>query len=298
MKIHQLRVLVACAEHSSLRAAADSLALSHPAVTKTIRELENQIGVPLLVRSSRGIELTQYGQALLPRARQILEDMRRANDEIQQLKSGATGKVSIGFTASIALAVIPKALQLFREKMPLVEIELIELPLEYVSAHLLDGSLDFFVTNMHCEIDPECEQILLRQGSLFAAVKKGHPSAQCNSLRQLLGYEWLIPKPNVSQQRFGALFTNYGIAIPERIIAVNSPILAMALLAESNVIGLFTLPYVMHPIIAERIDVLELDEPLFEVSVSILTRRGVQQTPASQLFLNIVREVIETLQWA
>ena len=72
MKLHQLRALVACADHLSLRAAADALALSHPAVTKTVRELEVSLGVPLVVRSAQGVTLTAHGETLCVRARQAI----------------------------------------------------------------------------------------------------------------------------------------------------------------------------------------------------------------------------------
>jgi DNA-binding transcriptional LysR family regulator len=86
MKIQQLRVLVACAEAGTLRGAAETLSLTHPAVTKTLRELESEMNVPLVVRSSRGIELTRFGEALYRSSHQKLEDVPRATEKQRQLQ--------------------------------------------------------------------------------------------------------------------------------------------------------------------------------------------------------------------
>ncbi|MBY4749693.1 LysR family transcriptional regulator, partial [Burkholderia cepacia] len=81
MKHHQLRALAAIAEHGSLRAAARAIHLSQPALTKAIRELELDLGVPLVTRNARGAQLTRFGQAVYARARLILAEMQHARDD-------------------------------------------------------------------------------------------------------------------------------------------------------------------------------------------------------------------------
>lgn len=298
MKLHQLRVLVACAEAGSLRAAADTLALSHSAVTKTLRELEEEMKVPLVIRSTSGVELTRFGRALYQRSHQILEDTRRAREEIEQLQGGRSGKVSLGVSGSIALSVMPRALKVFRECMPDVEIEVVELPLKYLATNVLDGSLDFFVTHSPQEIDPECEQHLLRKGKLFATVRRGHPARNCRSLRQLVEYEWVYPRQTVDKREFTNVFINHNIEPPHRIVSCQSSLLALGLLVETDVIGLFPLPYISHPVTLDRLDVLAIEEELPDVTASIITRRGIHLTPAAAECRNVVRSVIESLPWA
>ena len=95
MKPNQLLAFVAVAEQMSIRGAARVLGISQPAVTKIVRELERVVGAPLVARSVKGVELTAYGEAFAPRARLLLADMRRARDEIAQIRDGATGKISV-----------------------------------------------------------------------------------------------------------------------------------------------------------------------------------------------------------
>ncbi|MFL9949483.1 LysR substrate-binding domain-containing protein [Paraburkholderia agricolaris] len=297
MKLHQLRALVACSEHRSLRETADSLSLSHPAITKSIRDLEDELGVPLIVKSPRGIELTRYGSVLCERSRQIMEDMRRASEEIEQLKGGGAGRVSIGVTATMALCVMPAVLSVLRESMPDVEVEVLELPLNGYSHRLLDGTLDFFVTHSPREIDPDCECIEIGEGHLFATVRRGHLASHIRSLVELVEFEWLFPVQIVGRPHFSAVFTDLGIPAPKKVIASQSSLLALGLVTQTDVIGLFSLPYATHPLIRDRVDVLHLDDPLPDVRTGIVRRSGVRLTPAAQHCLEAVQNVIKGLDW-
>ena len=116
MKLQQLQAFVAAAHHRSLRAAARELGVTQPAVTHTIRELESALNAELMVRSVRGIELTACGLALLPRAEQLLGDMRRTVEAVEQVKGELAGKVSVGTMPSIALTALPHAVSSFRRE--------------------------------------------------------------------------------------------------------------------------------------------------------------------------------------
>jgi DNA-binding transcriptional LysR family regulator len=89
MKLHHLRDIVAIAERGSLRAAARHLSVAQPALTRSVRELERELGVALFERRTRGMILTPMGNAFMRRARSILGEMRRARDEVEQLHGGA-----------------------------------------------------------------------------------------------------------------------------------------------------------------------------------------------------------------
>ena len=77
MKLHQLRAMLAISESGSIQEASRLLHISQPALSKGIKELEAELGVPLLIRSNRGITVTEYGERLVRRARLILEEVRR-----------------------------------------------------------------------------------------------------------------------------------------------------------------------------------------------------------------------------
>ena len=98
MKDHQLKALVQVAESGSIRAAARNMNLSQSALTKALRELEEDVGAELLLRSYKGIEFTQAGGTLLHRARLALSILDKAKEEIAQLRGSGEVKLAIAVT--------------------------------------------------------------------------------------------------------------------------------------------------------------------------------------------------------
>ena len=91
MKLHQLQALVSIADNGSIRAAARKLGVSQTAAAKAVRELESELQLPLLNRNASGVGLTRYGRSLLTHARQMLEQMGRAQQELAHLRGETVG---------------------------------------------------------------------------------------------------------------------------------------------------------------------------------------------------------------
>ena len=145
MKLNQLRDVVAIAERGSLRAAARHLTLAQPALTRSVHELERELGVPLFERRARGMILTPMGEAFVRRASAVLSEVRRARDEVEQLHGGTRGRVVAGLSLAAHIALLPPALKPFRARYPQVQLHLIEGLYPALEAGLKDGSVDFYV---------------------------------------------------------------------------------------------------------------------------------------------------------
>ena len=89
-----MRDVVAISERGSLRAASRHLQLAQPALTRSVQELERELGVPLFERRARGMILTPMGEAFVRRASAVLSEVRRARDEVEQLHGGTRGRVA------------------------------------------------------------------------------------------------------------------------------------------------------------------------------------------------------------
>jgi len=85
IKLHQLTILLEVAAQGSFGKAAKSLGLTQPAISKTISDIEEEIGLPILLRHSRGIELNDYGQVLIRHAKDIDQSLHHAREEIDHL---------------------------------------------------------------------------------------------------------------------------------------------------------------------------------------------------------------------
>ena len=118
MKFNALRDFLAVAERGSLRAAARQLGSAQAALSHSIQELENELGVVLFERGSQGVTLTPMGQVFLRRATAVFEELRRAREELEQLRGGAHGSLAIAMSSVPHLALYPGALRPFRQRYP------------------------------------------------------------------------------------------------------------------------------------------------------------------------------------
>lgn len=121
--LRQLRIFAAAARHQSFGKAAEELHLTPPAVSMQIRDLEEQVGLPLFDRSGRQVALTVTGEYLLVYVRKILATLKDAEDAIARFRGLETGRVSIGMV-STAKYFVPRLLAQFRQEHPAIEVKL------------------------------------------------------------------------------------------------------------------------------------------------------------------------------
>ena len=127
MEMRHLRYFVAVAEELHFGHAAVRLHMAQPPLSLQIRQLEEELGVPLLRRTKRKVELTDGGAAFLPEARRILVAVEGAKEAARRAHRGESGRLVIGFVTSAAAEVLPTVLRAHRERYPAVEMTLREL---------------------------------------------------------------------------------------------------------------------------------------------------------------------------
>ena len=176
MKNQQLKALVQVAESGSIRAAARVMNLCQSALTKSLRELEEEVGAELLLRSYKGIEFTDAGHILLTRARLALSLLDKAQEEIALQQGGAGVRVSIAVTPLVGIRVLPQVLLKFERIHTAPRINLSEGFLTTLIPQLIDGRLDFAVAladlTEGTEVTFNNQSVTLRQ-----AVGRGHKFA-------------------------------------------------------------------------------------------------------------------------
>lgn len=284
MKPNQLQAFVMVAEQSSIRAAARELGISQPAVTKIIRELERAVGAPLVERSVKGIKLTAFGEAFAPRAQQLLADMDRAREEIAQIRNGASGKVSVAVSTAAALTVTPPAFKEFHARLPGVDVHFSELVLPWTLSRLRNGSLDFAVAHVSPQaLDPEFEDIELFPVRLTVGMRNRHPMRHCQSLSELQSAEWLMPGESAADlAALAPIFSPLGMMAPTRVIFGQSVTVALALVGQTDLVGLFVEPLADIEFKRYGIRRIEVRERLPALSMCILKRKDQRLTPAAQ----------------
>ena len=294
MKVHQLNALITIADTGSIRAAARTLGLSPAALTRTIRDLEANLHVPLVNRSATGITFTEYGRSLIVHARLVVGQIAQAEAEIDAMRHAPAGKLTVGVTPWVAFAFLPETTRRFLERMPDVQLEFYEGLLGVVQPKLRDGTIDFVIGRPA----PATMQSEFRNVPLFVThstvvARRGHPKAHSRSLAELTDATWLLPWDLSSQDSHAQiLFKRYGLSAPKRIHFVHSLAITLAQLVNSDMLSIFPWPLVEIDMVRERVCALPIGEDLEETSVGIISRRGQPMSSVAECFVHCLRDVV------
>ncbi|HRE43670.1 MAG TPA: LysR substrate-binding domain-containing protein [Terricaulis sp.] len=192
MKLHHIRNVVAVVERGSLRAAAKHLGLAQPAMSRSIRELEDELGVILFERNKFGMTLTPVGEIFLRRAKGMQADLQRALDEIEQFKGKDFGKITVAFSAAGLGTMLPKVIAPFRQRFPNVRVKVLESALPIIEPDLRDGVVDVFYGPVPEDYsDPALIIERLLDNPRIIVGRRGHPLRGATSLEQLADAGWV-----------------------------------------------------------------------------------------------------------
>lgn len=273
MKLHQLRALLAIFENGSIQEASRQLHISQPALSKSIKELEGELGISLLVRSNRGITLTEYGEHLVRRARLILEEVRRAREEIETLKGTMDGNVSIGVSPVTPGAQFIASLNRYRKHYPRVKIQIHELRPSKLMEGLREGHLDLVLTSSPNSMSNDGFQWTeLYVQPTVLAVRKHHPLQGATQLHELSGQEWLL-QDSLENSRIGLMFQQYRMEPPQRITECASVVLFCELALNTDAVSYWSQRVLDHVRrLGQELQVLDLQEQAPPMNISLVCR--------------------------
>jgi LysR family transcriptional regulator, regulator of abg operon len=292
MKLHQLRAFVAVAEQGSIHGAARSLFLTQPAVTKAIRELEAEVGVVLLARNTRGIIVTEHGLLLLERARLIVNELERAETQMEHLRDGQKGKLAIGVTPLAGMTLLPAAFAAFRSQQPDVDVTFYEHPSAQLVENLRNGHLDFAVAAIMDEPEPSFvrSQVLAEFPTVFA-VRNGSSLAKAKSLHELRNAEWMHFDTTLQHAEFvRTLFTREGVEPPRRITLCTSQSLFYGIAATLDVVVSWSTHALMAGL-AQQFTALDFIEAPHTLRLHLMQRENAILTRPAERF---VQNILET----
>ena len=141
MELRHLRYFVAVAEEENVSRAALKLHVSQPALSRQVRDLEEELGFPLLERSAKSVRLTEAGRAFLTEARAVLQRAEDAVKAARAIATGGRGELHVGYAPSLTARILPRALRAFQAELPKVRVRLHDLSTEEMLAGLRAGKL-------------------------------------------------------------------------------------------------------------------------------------------------------------
>ncbi|MGO4439426.1 pca operon transcription factor PcaQ [Rhizobium sp. RAF56] len=226
VKFRHLQTFVEVARQKSVMKAAELLSVSQPAVTKTIRELEEVLGVDVFERDGRGIKITRYGEVFLRHAGAALTALRQGLDSVTQERSGNAPPIRVGALPTVSTRIMPRAMTLFLKEETGSRIKIVTGENSVLLEQLRVGDLDIVVGRLAApdKMTGFSFEHLYSEQVLFV-VRSGHPLlSSAGAVFHTIGdYPVLMPtrasiiRPFVEQ----FLITNGVASIPNQIETVS-----------------------------------------------------------------------------
>jgi len=297
VQLRHLRCLVAVAQERHLARAAERLALSQPAVSKTLSELEAIVGTRLVERSKagrRGVQgLTAAGEQLLAHALRVLEALDASAQAVAPAAGGRIERLRIGALPSVAPALLPQALARLRDGWPQVQIVVKSAANAALLDELRAGELDLVVGRMS---DPRLmgglSFELLHTEPLVFAVRAGHPLAlKAASVQAVLGYplvvygEGTIPRHNTE-----SFLSARGLVLPTNALQTLDVAVARALVAVSDAVWITPLGAARGELADGRLVQLRIETAGTEEPVGLLQRSDAEPSALRAAMAVLLRE--------
>lgn len=283
----------------SVGAAANAMSLTQPAVSRTLRRLEQQLGVKLFVRHSTGMELTTFGRSLLPHAAALENDLQRALEEIDQLKGASKGIVRVGILASLAPEHLPKVLNNLLQKLPGIQLQIVEGPTHQLAFALLRGDIDFAVAAVSPEAtDASITVNVLAQDDLCVVGRVGHPLLGKKSVRleDLCGYQWVLHEKGGSIWRhFQMMFAARNMELPSVVLTGNSIQTLTSIVISSDLLTMLPRLSIRDEEHKKMLRSIPVREAQWQRQIAILKRSSGPMLPAAQIVMTEFRKALLAL---
>jgi DNA-binding transcriptional LysR family regulator len=291
MDLSQLRYLVALAEERHFTRAAAREHIAQPALSQQIRRLEDELGVALVDRTTRRVEMTEAGHLLVTRARRVLAELDAAHTEMQAIRGVEVGHVTVGALHTMGLVDVSLVLAIFHRRHPGVELTVREQSSEELAEMLRADELDLAFLSVTERIERHglgCHQLVLEE--LMVIVPRDHPlSARKRvKMRELSGEQFIAFRRGA---RLRELLVGAGRQAgfdPQVKLESNESQRIRRLVARG--MGVAILP--RSDVMAAGADVaaLELIEPSLTRDITLAWRADRRHSPAAAEFLELARE--------
>ncbi|HEX2173460.1 MAG TPA: LysR family transcriptional regulator, partial [Dehalococcoidia bacterium] len=181
MELAQVQAFVEAVQRGSISRAADALAVSQPALTARIRQLERELGEPLLVRHVSGVTPTEAGSRFLPKVKQALTALQQGIDDVRQIRDATGGILRVGVSRQLAPSVLPAVMSRFARDHPKVEVQVRTGMSSPLAALVSAGEVELALVVRPLRL-PELRTTRLYDDRLHFVISPRHPLARRRSV--------------------------------------------------------------------------------------------------------------------
>lgn len=284
LKLSDIENFVAIARAGSIRAAAKERGLTPPALTQCIARLEEELHAPLVIRTTRGAVLSEYGTAFLRRALLITSEVRRAGEEISHMIGHQAATVSIGASATPATVLLPDVLAQFRRDRPQVRVQVVEGLFHKHLASLREGAMDLAVGPVPAgglEADIVVEPLFDNDLAITAGVR--NPLRSARSLAELQNAEWIGTGPldRGPGAAIADAFRAHGLPVPRMMVQCDSMAVVHTLLMRTDLVCALPREMITREPLCQVLAAIPVVEPLPRYTISLFRRADSPLLPSA-----------------
>lgn len=295
IRFRHLQCFLTIAQLRSVGAAANALAITQPALSKTLRELEEALGARLFARDKKGMLLTRAGEMFLQHAAASVASLREGIDSIRQTQMTSGAEVRVGVLPNVAAGIAPRAVRRFKEEFAETTVRIFTGDNAPLLDQLRIGELDLVVGRL---AQPEYMVGLtfehLFSEPLIAAVRHHHPLTRVKrfKLSMISDYPCVMPyHGTIIRQEIERFLLAHSIRQPANLVETTSVEFAHAYVLQTDAIWFVPRGYITSPVARQFLFELRLDNRALEGPVGITIRADAKKTPAVQRLIDAMRTV-------
>jgi DNA-binding transcriptional LysR family regulator len=299
IKLRDLHILQAAIEAGSMAKAASDLAITQPAVSYAISEIEHVLGVPLLDRTSQGVVPTVFGEALLERSIIVFNELRQGVSEIATLADPATGELRLGTTApmsAIASAVFNRLVSLYPRMVFHLEVEATQLLLRDLRQRKIELAISR-MTNIGVEAD-DLDVRTLFHDELAVICSKSNPlrGRRRVKLGDILDQPWIFPPSDAFLwPLIRAAFEEHGAEMPRPTVTTTSTYALSMLVAGGPFLAIHPRAMLSIPGEHPQLAAVDADLAVTRAPIGLITLKKRSLSPAAKVFLESAEAVVKAM---
>lgn len=294
LKLQHLKMLVALGEQGNLTQVAKMMNITQPALSKWLTQFEEEVGMPLFERHSKGLRPSEGGKLLLQHAQRLINDMSRSQYELERFKQGGlVGSLMIG-CSPVATDCVAQAILALLKEMPTLHLNIEEKVMTPLLHDLLSGVVDVVVGRVGgraLEL-PLNYRVLYTEPVCFVA-RPDHPLASMPRLSwaDLAVWRWIVwPTGTPIRQSIDNALVDNGVMLPENTIESASMNVTSNLLQSSDMISILSLRLAQHYAEHRQLTILNLPRIEQKGSVGVFWRKSEVPSLALTRFLHYLAE--------
>lgn len=288
----QLNIFLEVARHSSFSRAAQKCFRTQPAISSSIKSLEDELGVKLFDRGGGKVSLTAPGKAFVNFAEELLDTKRRAMNAVTEMERVPRGEIIVGANEGTCLHVLPEVFAQFKKQYPDVSVSVARSERMKVIEQVIENIVDFGIVSTPVE-DPRLKVVTIHRDELVLITPPGHPldrGRKAVTLEEIAAYPLLLPKVGRTRDAIEEVFYHRNLK-PNISMELESSEVLKRFVAADVGIGFIARSNVLADVKAKALAAIPLESVLIRRDLGLIFRKDKALSRAAQAFIDIAVKI-------